>query len=176
MIPHAGDEFHRITGLEFYGVDGKRDFSFVQLKQDFTYQRSDRMVFDWGYDLRSLRANFDWENRVTQNPDDPTPDTLGFYPRIARRTKKADGRTIGAYVSDRLQLFKPLALELLQVIDLDRIHSAWQVRLAASGQGLEWVETDDNGKQQILTSEPDLTWGVRLKQWLLAPLVSEDQL
>ena len=128
-----GDEFHRITGLEFYGVDGKRDFSFVQLKQDFTYQRSDRMVLDWGYDLRSLRANFDWENRVTQNPDDPTPDTLGFYPRITRRTKKADGRTIGAYVSDRLQLFDPLALELgLRYDGANYTHdSDWSPRLHA---------------------------------------------
>lgn len=71
---------------------------------------------------------------------------------------------------------KPLALELLQVIDLDRTNSAWQVRLAASGSGLEWLDIDDNGKPKIRTREPDLTWGARLRQWLLAPLVSEDQL
>jgi cardiolipin synthase C len=71
---------------------------------------------------------------------------------------------------------KPLAQELLQVIDLDRINSAWQVRLAATGQGLEWVEIDAQGKEQILTAEPDLTVGTRLKQWLLGRLISEDQL
>ncbi len=108
----AGDEHHLLRPIELYGVQGKRNFSLQTLKQDFTYQRSNRNVLDWGYDVRSVNADFDWENRVTQNPDDPTPDTTGFYPRITRRSKKQDGRTIGAYVSDRLQLFNPLTLEL----------------------------------------------------------------
>ena len=107
-----GDEVAVLTPVEFYGVQGKRDFSFIGLKQDFSYQASERMVLDWGYDARSMHANFDWTNRVTQNPDNPTPDTTGYYPRVTRRAKKADGRTLGAYVSDRLQLFDPLALEL----------------------------------------------------------------
>jgi hypothetical protein len=106
-----GDET-RLTGVEIYGVQGKRNFSFTGLKQDFTYQRSDRMVVDWGYDARSMHADFDWTNRVNQNPDDPTPDTLGYYPKITRRAKKAAGTTIGAYISDRVQIFDPLVLEL----------------------------------------------------------------
>lgn len=106
-----GDEHHALVPLELYGVEGKRNFSFAGFKQDFTYQPSSRMVLDWGYDVRAMHATFDWMNRVTQNPDDPTPDTLGFYPRVTRRSKTADGRTVGAYVSDRLQVFKPLTLE-----------------------------------------------------------------
>ncbi len=107
-----GDESEVLRPVELYGVDGKRDLSVLGFKQDFTYQRSDRMVIDWGYDLRSMHADFDWTNRVTQNPDDPTPDTTGYYPRVTRRSKKADGTTIGAYVSDRLQVTGPLTLEL----------------------------------------------------------------
>ena len=107
-----GDEHHAVVPLEYYGVNGKRSFSVVGFKQDFSYQRSARNVFDLGYDLRSMHANFDWENRVTQNPDNPTPDTTGFYPRITRRAKKANGKTIGAYVSDRLQIMDPLVLEV----------------------------------------------------------------
>ena len=107
-----GDEHHLLRPIELYGVLGKRNFTLQTFKQDFTYQRSNRMVLDWGYDLRRMNADFDWINRVTQNPDDPTPDTTGFYPRITRRSKKQDGRTIGAYVSERLQLFDPLTLEL----------------------------------------------------------------
>lgn len=106
-----GDEHHLLRPIELYGVQGKRDFSVQGFKQDFSYQRSDRMILDWGYDLRTMHADFDWINRVTQNPDDPTPDTTGFYPRITRRSKKTDGRTIGAYLSDRWQLFDPLTLE-----------------------------------------------------------------
>jgi outer membrane receptor protein involved in Fe transport len=107
-----GDEHHRLEPMEFYGVEGHRDFTVGGVKQDFSYQRSNRMALDWGYDARSMHANFDWENRVTQNPDDPTPDTTGFYPRITTRAKKANGTTLGAYVSDRVQLFDPLTLEL----------------------------------------------------------------
>ncbi|MEO8577086.1 MAG: TonB-dependent receptor [Gemmatimonadales bacterium] len=106
-----GDEHHLLRPIELYAVKGKRSFSVVGLKQDFSWQRSGKLLLDWGYDLRSMSASFNWENRVTQNPDDPTPDTLGFYPKITRRTKKTDGRTIGAYVSNRIQLFDPLALE-----------------------------------------------------------------
>ncbi len=107
-----GDESHLLTPVEIYDVAGKRDFSFVGLKQDFSYQRTERMVLDWGYDVRSMHANFDWTNRVTQNPDNPTPDTLGFYPHVTRRAKNTNGSTLGAYLSDRLQVFNPLTLEL----------------------------------------------------------------
>ena len=107
-----GDEHHALIPLEYYGVKGKRAFAVAGFKQDFSFQGSDRNLFDWGYDLRSMHANFDWENRVTQNPDLPVPDTTGFYPRITRRAKKAKGTTVGAYVSDRLQLLDPLVLEV----------------------------------------------------------------
>jgi hypothetical protein len=107
-----GNEHHLLQPIELYGVQGKRDFTVMGVKQDFSYQRFERAVFDWGYDVRSLRADFDWTNRVTRNPDDPRPDTTGFYPRITRRAKKSNGSTVGAYVSNRVRLLDPLALEL----------------------------------------------------------------
>ena len=108
----AGDERRTLTPVELYAVDGRRNFTVSGIRQDFSYQRSSRVIVDWGYDARLLRANFDWTNRVTQNPDNPTPDTTGYYPRITRRTKIANGRTLGAYVSNRLQLSDPLTLEV----------------------------------------------------------------
>jgi cardiolipin synthase C len=71
---------------------------------------------------------------------------------------------------------KPLAQEMLQVIDLDRINSSLHVRLNASGKGLEWVDIDDNNQQKIYTEEPDLTLGTQLKLWFLGRFVSDDQL
>ncbi|MGQ0647690.1 MAG: TonB-dependent receptor, partial [Gemmatimonadaceae bacterium] len=128
-----GDEHYTKLPIEIYGVNGMRDFSVRGFKQDFSFQRSERMVLDWGYDLRSMDANFDWTNRVTQNPDDPTPDTTGYYPRITRRSKKSSGRTIGAYVSDRIQVVDPLTLELgLRYDGADYTHdSDWSPRLHA---------------------------------------------
>ncbi len=108
----AGDEHHVVAPLEYYGVDGRRDFTVRGLKQDFSYQRAARAIVDWGYDARWMHANYNWVNRVTQNPDNPQVDTTGFYPRITRRAKQTGGSTLGAYISNRLQLAEPLTLEL----------------------------------------------------------------
>ncbi len=108
----VGDEVAVRGPVELYGVNGKRNFSLVGFKQDFEFQPSNRVIVDWGYDLRSLDATFDWTNRVTKNPDDPTPDTTGYYPRVTRRSKAGTGTTVGAYVSNRLQVLDPLTLEL----------------------------------------------------------------
>ena len=67
----------------------------------------------------------------------------------------------------------PLAREMVRVIDLDRIQSAWLVRLAPSGDGLEWLGADAEGDIQVHRSEPDATLWTRLKLWLLRPLVPE---
>lgn len=107
----AGDEIVTNRPVELYGVRGRRGFTVLGVRQDFAYQRSNRVKIDWGYDLRSMDADFDWMNRVTQNPDDPTPDTTRYYPRVTRRAKKTAGNTAGAYISDRLQLAEPLILE-----------------------------------------------------------------
>lgn len=106
-----GDEHHRDRPTEYYGVAGRRDFSVYSVKLDFRYQRSNRVVMDWGYDLRSMQANYAWENRVTQNPDDPLADTSGYYPRITRRRKTAGGLTLAGYLSGRAQLLTPLTIE-----------------------------------------------------------------
>ena len=108
----AGDEHHVVAPLEYYAVDGRRNFTVRGLKQDFSYQRAARAIVDWGFDARWMHANYNWVNRVTQNPDNPQVDTTGFYPRITRRAKQTDGSTLGAYISNRLQLAKPLTLEL----------------------------------------------------------------
>lgn len=70
----------------------------------------------------------------------------------------------------------PLARELTRVIDLDRLQSSWRVRLAPSGQGLEWLGADDSGELQTYTGEPDATLLTRLKLWLLGPFVPESLL
>ena len=68
-----------------------------------------------------------------------------------------------------------LAGELLQVIDIDRLQSAYRVRRTADGQGIEWVILDD-GQEMVLTEEPDSTFWLRLKLRVLSPLIPEDLL
>ena len=68
-----------------------------------------------------------------------------------------------------------LAKELLRVIDIDRIYSAYRVRLRGNGRGLEWV-SNDGEKETVLTEEPDASIGLRFKAWLLTPFVPVEQL
>ena len=63
-----------------------------------------------------------------------------------------------------------LALELIRVIDNDRLQNAYRVRRAPNGHGLEWVSMDDG---TALTEEPDSTFWLRLKLRLLSPIIPE---
>jgi putative cardiolipin synthase len=69
----------------------------------------------------------------------------------------------------------PLARELLRIIDIDRLQSAYRVRLNPQGGGLQWL-SNDGEKEIILTQEPDSTPWLRIKAWLLTPFVPVEQL
>ena len=70
-----------------------------------------------------------------------------------------------------------LARELLRVIDIDKLQSAYRVRLSASGRCCEWLTVDDDLQgEMVLTTEPDSSFSMRLKTWLLAPFVPEQLL
>ena len=68
-----------------------------------------------------------------------------------------------------------LARELLRIIDIDRLQSAYRVRLAPGGTGLQWLGNDGD-KEMILNEEPDSTPWLRIKLWLLSPFVPVEQL
>ncbi len=70
-----------------------------------------------------------------------------------------------------------LARELLRVIDIDKLQSAYRVRLAPSGACCEWLTVDEDfTNEMILTTEPDSSFSLRLKTWLLSPFVPEELL
>ncbi len=68
-----------------------------------------------------------------------------------------------------------LAKEVLRVIHISKLQSAYRVRLRSDRQGLEWLTTDDD-KEIVLLEEPDSTFSLRLQNFLLAPFIPEDQL
>jgi putative cardiolipin synthase len=68
-----------------------------------------------------------------------------------------------------------LARELIRIIDIDRLQSAYRVRLRKDGPGVEWFSTDGD-KEMVLTHEPDSSGWLRFKQWLLTPFVPEELL
>ncbi len=68
-----------------------------------------------------------------------------------------------------------LAGQLKTLIEIDRLHSAYALRLAADGSCCEWVIPDSDGRQ-VLTLEPDSRWWMRWLGSLLQPLAPEDHL
>ena len=60
-----------------------------------------------------------------------------------------------------------LAKEVLRVIHISKLQSAYRLRFAADGQSLEWLTMDDDG-EVVLTEEPDATPFLRLQNVLLA--------
>jgi putative cardiolipin synthase len=69
-----------------------------------------------------------------------------------------------------------LAQGLGDLIARDRGESVYRLRLAADGESIEWISTDRNGKERVLTDEPDNSWWLRLKMYLLEPFASEELL
>ncbi len=108
----GGNETRVGQAVTLYSVAGDRSFTLLGAKQDYSLQPSGRAIIEWGFDLRRLHANYDWTNTVAQNPDNPTPDTTGYYPRVTQRTRRTNGTTLGAYLSNRLQIAKPVTLEI----------------------------------------------------------------
>ena len=53
---------------------------------------------------------------------------------------------------------------------------AYELRLAPDRQHIEWIETREDGTSVVHAQEPDHAWLLRLKLWLLAPLVGEELL
>jgi cardiolipin synthase C len=68
-----------------------------------------------------------------------------------------------------------LAREMIRIIDIDRLQSAYRLRLSANGLWCEWLGYEDD-KEVVLTEEPDSTVWLRLKSFLLRPFVPESLL
>jgi putative cardiolipin synthase len=68
-----------------------------------------------------------------------------------------------------------LAKEVLRVIHISKLQSAYRLRFAPDGQSLEWLTMDDEG-DVVLSEEPDVTPLARFQNMILAPFVPEQEL
>jgi putative cardiolipin synthase len=68
-----------------------------------------------------------------------------------------------------------LAREMIRIIDIDRLQSAYRLRLNKTGTACEWLSIEDD-QEVVLTEEPDSTTWLRFKTYLLGPLVPESLL
>jgi len=68
-----------------------------------------------------------------------------------------------------------LAREMLRIINVSKLQSAYRLRLNPDSGEIEWLSTDAE-KELVLTTEPESTWFTRLEAFLLSPLVPEELL
>jgi putative cardiolipin synthase len=68
-----------------------------------------------------------------------------------------------------------LAKELLRVINISKLESAYRVRFAPKGTDLQWLTIEDDN-EKILTVEPESSFWLRLHNMLLGWFVSDQLL
>ncbi len=68
-----------------------------------------------------------------------------------------------------------LAKEMMRVINISKLQTAYRLRLNKAGTGLEWLTSDDD-VEMVLSTEPESSFFLRLQAILLAPFVPEQQL
>jgi putative cardiolipin synthase len=109
------------------------------------------------------------------------------YGRLHAKTAVVDGRTvfIGSMNLDprsdtqntEIGIFvdsPQLAKELLRIVRISKLQSAYRVRLAKDGT-LEWLTMDDD-RELVLTEEPESSFWLRVHNLLAAPFVPEQLL
>lgn len=95
-----------------YTITNKRDFHVYGFKQDWRADVAEPLSLRWGIDARRLDADYAVTNTVGQNPDDPSDDTLSYYPHETSTSLKRDGNLLGTYGSVRVAPVDPVAVEV----------------------------------------------------------------
>ncbi|MEJ8849594.1 phospholipase D family protein [Variovorax rhizosphaerae] len=175
-------------GMEAFGALRKRDVSVTLLTNSLAandeplvhsgYARYRERLLESGCDLYELSPA-----RTTKNQRlDMFGKSLG---RLHAKTAVVDKRKlfIGSVnldprsATDNTELgimvdSPQLARELLRIINISKLESAYRLRWVTNKRTIEWLTMDED-KEVVLTYEPESTWLQRLKNNLLGPLVPE---
>lgn len=94
-----------------FQVADDRSFTYVGLKQDWTFDLSSNHLLKGGYDIKQVDASYEYDNLfATQAFFDEADDLVVFYDST-RVTLDPDGTEFGAYFGHRMRLLKPLTVE-----------------------------------------------------------------
>ena len=87
-----------------------------------------------------------------------------------------DARSAGANTEFGMFIESPaLAKELLRVINISRLESAYRVRLAPDDASLQWI-TSDGDREIVLDTEPESSGWLRVHNFIFGLFVSEQLL
>lgn len=114
----AGKVDHVRTGTDFAGssqtiraeVSDKRDLSFYGLRQDWNYDFSERNFIQAGFEIKRQKSNYNYFNR--ERVFIVEADTFRTIYNTDEVKIAPIGTAFGLYASDRLQVLKPLTVEL----------------------------------------------------------------
>lgn len=96
--------------LNSHTVDDDRDFKLLGLKQDWSYEASKKFFLKLGVDVKRLDATFSYSRNVRN--EFVTADQMLTYQVDSLDVHRTQGgHQLGSYLSSRLQIFNPLALE-----------------------------------------------------------------
>jgi outer membrane cobalamin receptor len=85
-------------------VTDARNFHVYNLKQDWSFNFSDRHFFKWGFDAKRLSADYDYFNRQRVEALAPYDTTIA--------NADFSGRKLGVYLADRMRLLESLTAEI----------------------------------------------------------------
>lgn len=68
-----------------------------------------------------------------------------------------------------------LVQDFRRLMDGEHFRSAYRLQLSERGR-LQWIDRDDDGTEEVMDAEPGLHPWLRLKRWLLTPILPEDLL
>jgi len=93
-------------GYLYCTVLDKRYFNVYGIRQDWNFNVSDRMILYWGFELKKLYADYDYntDKILYWLPDMPTETTNIVF--------KRNGSQSGLYIKGRFRPFEPLAAEI----------------------------------------------------------------
>jgi len=69
----------------------------------------------------------------------------------------------------------PLARDFRRLMDGEHFYGAYRLQLNPAGR-IQWIDRDDDDRETLLDTEPDVPILRRFKRWLLTPLIPEDLL
>lgn len=93
-----------------FQVADDREFTYVGLKQDWTYDLSSNHLLKVGYDVKQVGASYDYENVFATRAFIEDGELFVFYDST-QVNLDPDGTELGAYIGHRMRVTKPLTVE-----------------------------------------------------------------
>lgn len=96
--------------INTHTINDDRDLKLFGLKQDWTFDVSNRSILKFGLDVKKLKAKFTYSKDL-RNEFVTANDSLTAPIETLEVNRTEDGNQLGFYLSNRFQIFNPLALE-----------------------------------------------------------------